>query len=627
MNTESIITSMVNTLLHSLWQAPLIAILLYISIAGLKLTSRSKYVLSFLSLFIVLTVSISTFIYFSNPYTSITGISKGQATTLSMTDANVDMIGTSGVGSYFYIIEEYAELIFILWLTGVMIFLIKFGLDLYYANTIKKKEYTKIDEVLLYRFRSIAEKMGVQRSVDIFESALIKVPVVIGHFKPVILLPLGLVTKIPNDQIEAIISHELAHIIRNDFLHNLIQSVIEIIYFFNPAIYFISKQIRTERENCCDDLALKHCSDCANLAKGLYNLQKMQGNVPKPIMAAINKGDLLSRIKRIIGKEKDMKNSYTGFIASIIVMTLALTFITGCSLFAGAKDEVKTEEANVIIVKKSSDGEDVKMDVYVTDAGNEDMDKQIFITTTDDGKIIKKIIETKNTGDLIEKRVEVLVTQDGDSTKTISVTTDGDENVWINKDGEKHIVKNNGKKMIFINGDDFADLSELDELSELDDIDMDIDIDIDIDFDEIAKSLEEALKEIDKKDLTDEQKAETKAKVKEAIEKLKSEEYKVKAEVKAAKAEAKAQKLEQKERAKALKLAVKHAKKDIDLSKIKLIEKIDTDNIREELVKDGIISKNNEELKIFIDDDVIKINDKEIPEKHKAKYKKMLEGM
>jgi len=541
MMNENMITSIVNTLLHSLWQAPLIAILLYISIAGLKLRSKAKYVLSLLSLFIILAVSISTFIYFSNSYTNVSNISKDQVVTSAIMNAPANKVETSSIGSIFSMVEEYAEIIFIFWLAGMMIFLIKFGLDLYYANTIRKKEYTEVNEILLHRFKSLAEKMGVKKSIKFLESGLIKVPVVIGHFKPVIILPLGLVTQIPKDQIEAIISHELAHIMRNDFLHNLIQSVIEIIYFFNPAIYFISKQIRTERENCCDDLALEYCSDCANLAKGLYNLQKIQSKVPKPIMAAINKGDLLSRIKRIIGKEKDMKNSYTGFIASIIVMALAVTFISGCSLFAGAKDDIKTEEANVIVVKKSSDGEDIKII------------KKIIVTTEDEGE------------------------------KTITITYEGDSSIvdlnglvdlsgLAGLEGLADLSGLSGlaslaslaelSKLSDLEG--LAGLADLAELAELGDIDFDFDFDIDIDFDGIAESLEEALEEIDKKDITDKEKAEAKAEVKEAIKELKSEKYNFKAEIKAAKAEVKAAKAEIKRVSNASKVIIIKSDKDSD---------------------------------------------------------------
>ena len=627
---ENIITSIVNTLLHSLWQAPLIAILLYISIAGLKLKSKAKYALSFLSLFIILAVSISTFIYFSGYQNKISSnLSTSQASTLTGLSDHKEEISSIEQGLIF--IEKYSEMIFVFWLSGMLIFLIKFGIDLYYANSIRKKEYCEVNEIFLYRCRSIAERMGVTRSIKFLESNLIKVPVVIGHIKPVILLPLGLVTKIPNDQIEAIISHELAHIIRNDFLHNLIQSVIEIIYFFNPAIYWISKQIRTERENCCDDLAMKHCSDSVNLAKGLYNLQKMQIDVPKPMMAAVNNGDLLSRIKRIIGKENNMTRSYTGFIASVIVIFLAATIFTGCTLFAGAKDEIKTEEANVIIVKKSSDGEDIKMDVFVTDGGDEDMEKQIFITTTDDGKIIKKVIKTEKNGDEKEMKVEVIVTNDDD---------------------KEH------------------------------DVDIDIDVDFRYELKDVAEALEKALEEIESKDLNEEQRQKVKAKVKKVLDELKFKENeledKIRATVKKKTRERGASKsskmiitkngvkkeiLIDKNNMKEFTEQMKELDKDIiidiqvlddyndaiiisdsddhnkkiekiiikkdkdsDLSNIKMIEKIDISNLREELVKDGILKEKSEDLKIFIDDDIIKINDKEIPAEHKDKYKKLLGG-
>ncbi|NOR45905.1 MAG: M48 family metalloprotease [Candidatus Delongbacteria bacterium] len=499
-------------------------------------------------------------------------------------------------------------MIFVFWLSGMLIFLIKFGIDLYYANSIKKREYTEVNETFLYRFNSIAERMGVTRSVKFLESSLIRVPVVIGHLKPVILLPLGLVTKIPNDQIEAIISHELAHIMRNDFLHNLIQSVIEIIYFFNPAIYWISKQIRTERENCCDDLAMRYCSDSVNLAKGLYNLQEMQADVPKPMMAAVNNEDLLSRIKRIIGKEKDMKNSYTGFIASIIVIFLAVTIFTGCTLFAGSKDDIKTEEASIIVIKKSSDGENVKMNVLVTDGGDEDIEKQIFVTATNDGEIIKKVIKTEKNGDEKEMKVEVIVTNDG----------------------EKHIIKDHGKKIIFISDDDEdfeitidpEDLEDLEKLEELEDIDFNFDFDFDDDFEstKIVITKDGVKKEIwidteNMKEFTDQ------------LKELKELNEDIIVDIQVLDDDNDIIIIsDSDDHSKKIQKIIIKSNSDEELGKIKVIEEIDIGKIQDELVKDGIIKEKSEELIIFIDDDVIKINDKEIPAEHKEKYKKLLGG-
>src|SRR4030095_11498069 len=93
------------------------------------------------------------------------------------------------------------------------------------------------------------------------QSSLTKVPVVIGHLKPVILFPIGILNSLPQNEVEAILLHELAHIARNDFLINLLQQFTEIIFFFNPAVIWVSSCIKSERENCCDDIAISVTQD------------------------------------------------------------------------------------------------------------------------------------------------------------------------------------------------------------------------------------------------------------------------------------------------------------------------------------------------------------------------------
>jgi beta-lactamase regulating signal transducer with metallopeptidase domain len=107
----------------------------------------------------------------------------------------------------------------------------------------------------------IAQKLGLTRGVRLLQSVLVDSPVVIGALKPAILLPASLITEIPAEQLESLLAHELAHVLRHDYLVNLIQSAIETLLFYHPAVWWISAQVRTERENCCDDLALAVAAD------------------------------------------------------------------------------------------------------------------------------------------------------------------------------------------------------------------------------------------------------------------------------------------------------------------------------------------------------------------------------
>jgi beta-lactamase regulating signal transducer with metallopeptidase domain len=365
MLTDRIITATVYALLHSLWQALVITLMLLIfSKAAKSAGSKIRYSVSFISLFAVLISSALTFYYYFKEKAAALVSASYNITASSEIRSEKNIVSAD---IWMNMLENYSGIIFTMWFAGMAVFFIKFCIDLYYADSIRKKECVNLPDAVTASFIRIADRLGVKKVVRYIESPLVKVPAVIGFFKPAVILPLGLMSKIPSDQLEAVISHELAHIARNDFLHNLIQSLIEIVYFFNPSILIISKMIRTERENCCDDLAVTQCRDSALLAKGLYNLELLHSDLPKPIMAAGNRNNLLCRIKRLIGKEKDMTKTYSGFFASLTVLTI-ITVVTGCTLFAsGSKEDEKMKEEKtekIIIIKNSSD-----------DSDNDDLDK------------------------------------------------------------------------------------------------------------------------------------------------------------------------------------------------------------------------------------------------------------
>jgi beta-lactamase regulating signal transducer with metallopeptidase domain len=86
--------------------------------------------------------------------------------------------------------------------------------------------------------------------VQLLVSPLVEVPTVVGWLRPVILAPVGALTGLSPDHVEALLAHELAHIRRCDYLVNMLQSVAEALLFYHPAVWWISGEIRAERELC-----------------------------------------------------------------------------------------------------------------------------------------------------------------------------------------------------------------------------------------------------------------------------------------------------------------------------------------------------------------------------------------
>jgi protein involved in polysaccharide export with SLBB domain/beta-lactamase regulating signal transducer with metallopeptidase domain len=144
----------------------------------------------------------------------------------------------------------------------------------------------------------LRDRLHIRRAVALIESARLDVPAVIGALRPVIVVPIGIFSGLVPQQVEAILAHELAHIRRHDYLVNLIQSAIETLLFYHPATWWISAQIRRERENCCDDIAAAVCGSDRDYAAALAALEERRGRVR--IAMAATGGSLMERVRRVL---------------------------------------------------------------------------------------------------------------------------------------------------------------------------------------------------------------------------------------------------------------------------------------------------------------------------------------
>ena len=178
-----------------------------------------------------------------------------------------------------------------------------------------------LDAVWQERVRRLADRLNVRAPLELWQSACVEAPVVIGCFRPVILVPVGLLTGLTTAQIEAIFAHELAHVRRYDFLVNAVQCLIETLLFYHPCAWWISARIRSEREHCCDEIAVAASGDALDYARALSRLEEQRP--PARLALALTGGNLLGRVRRIVGQRRT-SDVVGGWFAGSLAIVLPL---------------------------------------------------------------------------------------------------------------------------------------------------------------------------------------------------------------------------------------------------------------------------------------------------------------
>ncbi len=244
---------------------------------------------------------------------------------------------------------KFVPYLSVLYLFVLVFFMVKWVDAFSYSNRIKTIGLEKIPLEWRLFVSEMSMQLGIKKKVLIYLSALVNTPLTIGYFKPIILVPLGCINNLTTSQMEAVLLHELAHIKRFDFLINFLLSLIETVLYFNPFVQLLSRDIKQERENCCDDWVLQFQYDGAMYANALMALVTTTTS-PKLALYASDKMMLLARIKRILqpNKTKQLKPgiSFAAVIMSVLIGLQMIinpvgnsTFTSNKSLFAIAKSE------------------------------------------------------------------------------------------------------------------------------------------------------------------------------------------------------------------------------------------------------------------------------------------------
>jgi hypothetical protein len=188
------------------------------------------------------------------------------------------------------------------WFLGVLLLSLRPAAGFLLIEQMRIKKGAPVTGALRERCLELQRQLGLDRVVRYCESLQLQAPAVVGWFRPVVLLPVSALTGLTTQQLESVITHELAHVKRLDSFVNLFQVATETLLFYHPAVWWLSKRIRTERENCCDDLAISVCGHPVEYARALATMAEWQ-STPALAMAA-NRGPLAERVARLLGVAK-----------------------------------------------------------------------------------------------------------------------------------------------------------------------------------------------------------------------------------------------------------------------------------------------------------------------------------
>ncbi|HVW11988.1 MAG TPA: M56 family metallopeptidase [Bryobacteraceae bacterium] len=218
-----------------------------------------------------------------------------------------------------------ANWIVLVWLLGIIIFSIRLAGGWMLTSRLRSQLTRAVPLTWQQRFDELRARLGLSRPVRLVASPLIQSPTVIGWWRPVVLVPLGAFTGLEPALVAGLLAHELMHIRRHDYLVNALQCAVEAVLFYHPAVWWISRQIREEREQCCDDMAVALCGDTLTYVRALAELESRRTMAP-PALAATG-GSLAARIARLLGIPAPRRNVHARSLAAAGLLATAMLIV------------------------------------------------------------------------------------------------------------------------------------------------------------------------------------------------------------------------------------------------------------------------------------------------------------
>jgi beta-lactamase regulating signal transducer with metallopeptidase domain len=348
------------TLLHFVWQGAALAALFAAAMTACR-SAAARYALAVGALALMMASPVITFVWLQRE--TIPAVRSGAQRGLPGGGPAARHAVVAAVSDAPAAASRNAQPIALLWLVqlwflGVLVLSLRTAGGLLLIERMRRKEIKPIGQELHERCMALERRMGLDRVIRYCECHRLDAPAVLGWFRPVVLLPVRVLTGMDEQQIEAVIAHELAHIRRLDCFVNLFQIAVETLLFYHPAVWWVSQRVRAERENCCDDEAISICGDAVVYARALTLMEEWRA-APALAMAA-NRSPLAERVVRLLGLNGAAARGRTrmaGLGVSFVCLTGALLAgnaflgVAHASLGTSSSAKQLQESSSVIIVK------------------------------------------------------------------------------------------------------------------------------------------------------------------------------------------------------------------------------------------------------------------------------------
>ncbi len=346
------------TLVHFCWQAAAIALVYWLTDVVLsKARSQTRYLLALGTLLLMMVTALATFAYEETRGDS--GSSSFSSSAMAAIGSNLSSdlaplagLKTAGATTQPALLQlsRFLPWLDVAWLLGVACLSTRTIGGWRLIQRLRRSALVEAPEVVYANFLRLCERLGITQQVDLYISQHIQGPLAIGIVRSLVILPASALLALSPEQLEAVLAHELAHVRRADYLWNLIQTMVETLFFFHPAVWWLGGRLRQQRELCCDDVAVQSCADPLVYATALLRLEERRNQRLNLAMALDGHrpwSGLRLRIARILGEanaEKSPRELVPVPLAAICAVFL-LVLLPMPHLFAGLRKNTQAQTA------------------------------------------------------------------------------------------------------------------------------------------------------------------------------------------------------------------------------------------------------------------------------------------
>ncbi len=366
------------TLLHSLWQGMGI-VLLYLLISKLVKSAKNKVWLGLGAFSLQTIVSIFTFwllmpdmVTVENPATLTDTATLSFSSTL---DSDSTLL-------WYDWLSQHSHLLFVGWCLGFTFLLLRQLSGLAYVYYLRGTGIREVSSKVSEVYKGLLQKIDSHLpAIEIKESYKVQTAMVLGHLKPLVLIPVSFAAGLSSSQLELILAHEIAHIKRNDFAINLLQGIMENLFFFHPAYWLVSNQISENREHACDDWAAELTGNRVLLAKTLAQIQLGQHQPVLAMAFGKRRMTMLNRIQRLLGVSPQQQKMKLTALLLMIATLGVFGFVNTQNEEEKVEQEEVTEVSKSVLTEINEVQNQVQMEMPVVDK----------VTIIDSGRVERRI--------------------------------------------------------------------------------------------------------------------------------------------------------------------------------------------------------------------------------------------